>query len=87
MPEELSCFISKREVYTIRFLTFVCFLSLVLILSEKALAASRPAPNHIVFSYSQSVDGQFDHGGGCRKDSLPGQCCHMDRRLGSIHCH
>lgn len=27
------------------------------------------------------------HGGGCRKDSLPGQCCHMDRKAGVEHCH
>lgn len=29
----------------------------------------------------------FAHGGGCRKDSLPGQCCHVDSRTGFIHCH
>jgi len=27
------------------------------------------------------------HGGGCRKDSLPGRCCHMDRKTGIPHCH
>lgn len=27
------------------------------------------------------------HGGGCRKDSPPGQCCHMDRKAGTFHCH
>lgn len=27
------------------------------------------------------------HGGGCRMSSLPGQCCHMDRSSGSVHCH
>ena len=27
------------------------------------------------------------HGGGCRKDSPPGQCCHMDRKAGTSHCH
>ena len=27
------------------------------------------------------------HGGGCRKDSPPGQCCHMDRKAGTVHCH
>lgn len=29
----------------------------------------------------------FAHGGGCRKDSLPGQCCHMDHKTGFVHCH
>lgn len=27
------------------------------------------------------------HGGGCRKDSPPGQCCHMDHKTGVVHCH
>jgi len=28
-----------------------------------------------------------EHGGGCRKSSPPGQCCHMDNKAGSVHCH
>lgn len=27
------------------------------------------------------------HGGGCRKSSPPGQCCHMDKASGQVHCH
>ena len=27
------------------------------------------------------------HGGGCRKSSPPGQCCHMDNSTGTVHCH
>lgn len=27
------------------------------------------------------------HGGGCRKSSPPGQCCHMDNSVGEVHCH
>lgn len=27
------------------------------------------------------------HGGGCRKNSPPGQCCHMDRKADTSHCH
>ena len=27
------------------------------------------------------------HGGGCRKSSPPGQCCHMDKKAGEVHCH
>ncbi len=27
------------------------------------------------------------HGGGCRKSSPPGQCCHMNRKTGQLHCH
>jgi hypothetical protein len=28
----------------------------------------------------------FEHGGGCRRASLP-QCCHMETRTGVVHCH
>jgi hypothetical protein len=27
------------------------------------------------------------HGGGCRKNSPPGQCCHMEKATGVVHCH
>ncbi len=30
---------------------------------------------------------QPGHGGGCRKDSPPGRCCHKDHRTGEVHCH
>ena len=30
---------------------------------------------------------EIAHGGGCRKSSPPGQCCHMDRKAGTVHCH
>ena len=29
----------------------------------------------------------YAHGGGCRKNSNPGQCCHMDHKTGIVHCH
>jgi len=29
----------------------------------------------------------WSHGGGCRKSSPPGQCCHMDNSTGRVHCH
>jgi len=34
-----------------------------------------------------STSMAFAHGGGCRKSSPPGQCCHMDRKAGTVHCH
>ena len=37
----------------------------------------------IVFTNSVA----FAHGGGCRKNSPPCQCRHMDNRVGSVHCH
>ncbi|TKA88291.1 hypothetical protein FAZ79_11220 [Guyparkeria sp. SB14A] len=29
----------------------------------------------------------LEHGGGCRKSSPPGQCCHMENSTGIVHCH
>jgi hypothetical protein len=29
----------------------------------------------------------YAHGGGCRRSSPPGQCCHMDNSTGMVHCH
>lgn len=38
----------------------------------------------MLLALAQTADA---HGGGCRKDSPPGQCCHMDRKAGISHCH
>ena len=35
----------------------------------------------------QSGEAVVEHGGGCRKSSPPGQCCHMETRTGLVHCH
>lgn len=32
-------------------------------------------------------DGLVEHGGGCRKDSPPGLCCHKNHKTGEVHCH
>ena len=35
-----------------------------------------------------TIESQIvEHGGGCRKSSPPGQCCHMDNSTGMVHCH
>lgn len=40
------------------------------------------------FSTEQTVKADIiHHGGGCRKSSPPGQCCHMDNSTGTVHCH
>lgn len=44
----------------------------------------------LVLSLAISVmvpQASFAHGGGCRKSSPPGQCCHMDNSTGYVHCH
>ncbi len=36
----------------------------------------------------QSITNQdVFHGGGCRKSSPVGQCCHMQKSTGQVHCH
>lgn len=51
-----------------------------------ACALICPAPG-MAFSDNQGFDGLVEHGGGCRKSSPAGQCCHMDRKAGKVHCH
>lgn len=37
---------------------------------------------------STGMEEIVEHGGGCRKSSPPGQCCHADNsRGGAVHCH
>ncbi|PVZ46594.1 hypothetical protein DD556_10030 [Phaeobacter sp. JL2872] len=33
------------------------------------------------------ADTLVQHGGGCRKSSPPGKCCHMQTSTGRVHCH
>ena len=33
------------------------------------------------------TNGAPSHGGGCRKNSFPGQCCHLETATGIVHCH
>lgn len=34
-----------------------------------------------------STNMALAHGGGCRKSSPPGQCCHMEKKTNTVHCH
>lgn len=63
--------------------TTVCIaLATVVLLSggTPVIAAAVPAE----FSMGRNV---VEHGGGCRKNSPPGMCCHMDHKAGTVHCH
>ncbi|WP_417727924.1 hypothetical protein [Roseovarius sp.] len=54
------------------------------------LAVMMPGPAAALSKFSGPVDGvttEFEHGGGCRKSSPPGQCCHMEKKTGRVHCH
>jgi hypothetical protein len=43
----------------------------------------------LAFSVALLLSGSIAaaHGGGCRKSSPPGQCCHMNHSTGTVHCH
>ena len=47
------------------------------------LAAETAMRNIGVTTASETLE----HGGGCRKSSPPGRCCHMEKRVGRVHCH
>ncbi len=53
------------------------------------VASNDASADHLAKVSVQSVHvyQTFEHGGGCRKSSPAGQCCHMDRKRGTVHCH
>ena len=53
-----------------------------LLLTVPVLSVSAATPQR-----SNLTEPTFEHGGGCRKSSPPGQCCHMDNKTGTVHCH
>ena len=60
-------------------LTAVAFAAFLMLGGEHATSASFWAPT----MESETVE----HGGGCRKSSPPGQCCHKNHKTGEVHCH
>ena len=56
----------------------LCVLALTMV-----TAAARELPR----SVEVLAGAQIEHGGGCRKSSPPGQCCHMKKATGIVHCH
>ena len=48
---------------------------------------SMPVQAGGVTGANQTLTQSVEHGGGCRKSSPPGQCCHMDNKAGTVHCH
>lgn len=58
----------------------LCSLALALLMGQPGFAeVSRAA--------APDLTAPVAHGGGCRKSSPPGQCCHMDNSAGQVHCH
>ncbi|WP_074914031.1 hypothetical protein [Celeribacter halophilus] len=51
------------------------------------LAATLSMPAHAGIEIQATTETEFGHGGGCRKNSPPGQCCHMQTSTGTVHCH
>ncbi|HDY99746.1 MAG TPA: hypothetical protein ENH72_14855 [Pseudomonas sabulinigri] len=60
----------------------------LLIGSLLSLFAVVPATAETVdISEMLKPSGTVYHGGGCRKSSPPGQCCHRQSSTGTVHCH
>jgi hypothetical protein len=49
--------------------------------------AALPATAAVPFLLTDLTVQPIAHGGGCRKSSAPGQCCHMQKSTGQVHCH
>ena len=60
--------------------------AMMLAITAMIALGAHPAPVQ-AGSEPTIVDQQIEHGGDCRKSSPPGQCCHMDRKAGTVHCH
>lgn len=59
----------------------------VLISSAMLAGVAAAAPSPLAKRPAGIAADVLAHGGGCRKDSPPGRCCHMDNRTGVVHCH
>jgi hypothetical protein len=60
-------------------LLFALCLSVAVLSAGYAIATVPAKPIH--------GQEEIEHGGGCRKSSPAGQCCHKDHSTGMVHCH
>lgn len=59
-------------------------ISLFALLAVGSTVSADKPTQALVLSPSIQV---LEHGGGCRKSSPPGQCCHKNHTTGLVHCH
>jgi len=52
-----------------------------------SILISLPAAASGIVNLPQTALEAPEHGGGCRKNSPAGQCCHMEKSTGKVHCH
>ncbi|MGD9864158.1 MAG: hypothetical protein AB7S99_13195 [Pseudodonghicola sp.] len=52
-----------------------------------ALAGGQVSAGNSGPALTRPETGIVEHGGGCRKSSPPGKCCHMQKSTGKVHCH
>ena len=62
-------------------------MTLLRFVALSVLMAGFPSPGYSVNAEMYLGQSIFEHGGGCRKSSPPGQCCHMETASGTVHCH
>lgn len=65
----------------VKFTVFALAAGALLVLAAIEPASAGP------FGAGARMQPLAEHGGGCRKSSPPGQCCHMETRTGTVHCH
>lgn len=68
---------------TLAFVVSISALASVLATATTVPRAAGPFPAGEIKTGQETVFC----GGGCRKSSPPGQCCHMDNSVGVPHCH
>jgi hypothetical protein len=51
------------------------------------LIASFAMPAYAGLEFLPTLQTEFEHGGGCRKSSPAGQCCHKQTSTNTVHCH
>jgi len=56
--------------------------AVVLLMTGAQMASAQPVAS---MTGAESYRETVQHGGGCRKDSPPGQCCHAGSQ--PYHCH
>lgn len=61
--------------------------SLISITFAAIISLGIPSAVANVSSFPIAGQEEAEHGGGCRKSSPPGQCCHLETRTGIVHCH
>lgn len=65
----------------------ILFLAAIAIIALTGVSTVGYAIATIPTNQTYEPQEEVEHGGGCRKSSPQGMCCHMDNSTGIVHCH